>query len=144
MLNQDRIKTMAELTRYETGPDSDYLKINHMYRSDYIGMALLKNFVCVTVGYAILLALGCIYHFEFLTAKWFTLDLMAVAMDLIKWYLILIVVYSVIVYLVSSYRYGKMKKYIRAYDAQLAHLEELYSQNGKKNEPHQNDRRREG
>lgn len=139
MLNVDRIRTMTKLNRYESRPDSDYLKVNHMYRSDYIGMALLKNFFAVTIGYGILLAAGGVYHFEFLTAKWFTLDLMAVVMNLIRWYLILLAGYSVIVYLVSSYRYGKMKKYIRSYDEELQNLESLYHQNGKKNETNQDD-----
>ena len=141
MLNTERIRTMVKLTRYETGPDRDNLKINHTYRSDYIGMALLKNFFYVTIGYVLLVAAGCVYHFEFLTAKWFTLDLYAVVMELIRWYVILLVVYSVIVYAVSAWQYAKMKKYIKEYDSELKNLEELYAQNGKKKESHQKDRR---
>ena len=132
MLNQDKIRTMAKLNRYEEGPDREYLKLNHMYRSDYIGMALLKNFFSITIGYLILLGIGCLYHFEFLTTKWFTLDLMSVGLNIVKWYLILLAAYSILVYILCSVRYKRMQSYVKEYDIQLKALEEMYSSSTKK------------
>lgn len=141
MLNSERIRTMTKLNRYEEGPNSDYLKLNHMYRSDYIGMALHKNFFCITIGYLLLLGIGCLYHFEFLTMNWFHLDLIAVLLNILKWYVILLVVYSILVYIICSVRYKKMKDYVKFYDQELSNLEEQYGNNTKKNETNQDGRR---
>lgn len=142
MLNTDRIKTMTKLHKLEEGPDSDYLKVNHIYRSDYIGMALIKNFLAITFAYLLILAVGGLYHFEFLAAQWFKLDLMAVVKNIVVWYLVLIILYSVVVYIICSVRYKKMKKYIKIYDEELKNLEEQYELDEGTKSTSSNDRRK--
>lgn len=132
MLNTDRIRIMTKLNRYEQGNKKDYLKINEMYRSDYIGMSLLKNFFCVTTGYILLLGIGGLYHLDFLMATWFKLDLLRLFEILIGGYLITLAVYSLMVYVICTVRYAKMKQYVREYDAQLQNLEEQYAQNDRR------------
>ena len=141
MLNADRIRTMTKLHKLEEGPDSDYLKVNQTYRSDYIGMALIKNFFAITVGYLLVLAVCGAYHFEFLAAQWFKLDLMAVIKTIVMWYLILLVLYSVLVYIICSVRYVRMKKFIKIYDEELKNLEEQYEMDEGSKSNSSNDRR---
>lgn len=47
MLNKEKVRLMTKLARYEQKEEKRYLKISKYYRSDYIGIALLKNFFCV-------------------------------------------------------------------------------------------------
>ena len=129
MLNQERIHTMIRLNRFEEGPERDYLKINGMYRSDYIGMALLKNFFCVTIGYLLILTVYVLYHLEYFMEHWFKADLFGLVRSCILGYLALLALYSGIVYIICTVRYKKMKKYIKAYDGELKKLEEQYFQN---------------
>ena len=51
MLNKEKVRLMTKLARYEQKEEKRYLKISKYYRSDYIGIALLKNFFASTIAY---------------------------------------------------------------------------------------------
>ena len=44
MLNEQKIKKMRKLATYESGKGRKQLRISKYYRSDYIGLSLIKNF----------------------------------------------------------------------------------------------------
>lgn len=44
MLNEKRIRLMTKLARYESGEGKEELRIARYYRSDYIGLAMFRNF----------------------------------------------------------------------------------------------------
>lgn len=47
MLNNQKIKKMHKLALYESGEGKRHLAISNYYRSDYIGLALIKNFFLI-------------------------------------------------------------------------------------------------
>lgn len=51
MLNEEKIKIMNKLAMYEQGEGKKYLPVSRYYRSDYIGLAMIKNFFLITIGY---------------------------------------------------------------------------------------------
>lgn len=56
MVNEEKVKVMNRLAMYEHGEGRKYLPVSRFYRSDYIGLALIKNFFLVTIGYVLGLA----------------------------------------------------------------------------------------
>ena len=44
MINEEKVKIMTKLAMYEQGKGRKYLPVSKYYRSDYIGLALIKNF----------------------------------------------------------------------------------------------------
>ena len=56
MLNEEKIKIMNKLAMYEQGEGKKYLPVSRYYRSDYIGLAMIKNFFLVTIGYCLILS----------------------------------------------------------------------------------------
>mgnify|MGYP006891124752 CR=1 FL=1 len=56
MLNEEKIKIMNRLAMYEQGEGKKYLPVSRYYRSDYIGLAMIKNFFLVTISYCLVLA----------------------------------------------------------------------------------------
>ena len=44
MVNEEKVKVMNRLAMYEHGEGRKYLPVSRYYRSDYIGLALIKNF----------------------------------------------------------------------------------------------------
>ena len=44
MLNEEKIKIMNKLAMYEQGEGKKYLPVSRYYRSDYIGLAMIKKF----------------------------------------------------------------------------------------------------
>ena len=55
MLDVQKIKKMHKLAAYESGEGKQHLAISNYYRSDYIGLALIKNFFLTTMAYGLLL-----------------------------------------------------------------------------------------
>ena len=44
MLDEKKIRLMTDLARYENQHGKEELKISRYYRSDYLGLALFRNF----------------------------------------------------------------------------------------------------
>ena len=44
MINEEKVKIMTKIAMYEQGAGKKYLPVSKYYRSDYIGLALIKNF----------------------------------------------------------------------------------------------------
>lgn len=44
MINEEKVKIMTKIAMYEQGKGRRYLPVSKYYRSDYIGLALIKNF----------------------------------------------------------------------------------------------------
>ena len=61
MVNEKKIRLMTQLSRYEENDGKEDLKIMKYYRSDYLGVALLKNFFLTTLGYGIILIFPTIF-----------------------------------------------------------------------------------
>lgn len=126
MLSEEKIRIMTNLARFEEGPGQEAMKIQRMYRSDYIGMSLIKNFFAVTVGYGLVLVMLAVYHLDFLMEKLHHLNLGVLIAEILLGYVIVLVVYSAITYIVRSIQYAKAKHQIQAYDHELARLEKRY------------------
>ena len=142
MLNEEKIRSKTKLARFENGNGQEALQISGMYRSDYIGMALIRNFFAVTIGYVLILGLLAVYHLDFLMEKLHHLNLGILIAEILLGYVIVLVVYTAITYIVRSVRYEWAKKEIQAYDGDLAKLEKFYRTENIKNEIQQNERRK--
>ena len=56
MLKEEKIRLMTKLARYESGEGKEELRIARYYRSDYIGLALFRNFFLASIGYLVILS----------------------------------------------------------------------------------------
>ena len=66
MINEEKVKIMTKLAMYEQGKGRKYLPVSRYYRSDYIGLALIKNFFLITIGYVLIVAAVAVYFGEYL------------------------------------------------------------------------------
>ena len=112
MVNEEKVKIMNRLAMYEHGEGRKYLPVSRFYRSDYIGLALIKNFFLVTIGYALLLAGIAAYFSEYLMDNVNKINLVAVGIYVIVGYLIVLIAYSVLTYIQYSVKYYRAKKRI--------------------------------
>lgn len=132
MINEKKVKIMTELAMYEQGTGRKYLPISKYYRSDYIGLALIKNFFLVTIGYGLILAGLAVYYGEYLLNNIHKMDLMALGGSILIGYVAVLVVYSALTYIQYSVRYHRAKKSIREYYGELTELSRIYSREEKK------------
>ena len=102
MLNEEKIKIMNKLAMYEQGEGKKYLPVSRYYRSDYIGLAMIKNFFLVTIGYCLILAGIAAYFAEYLIDIQYTV------------------------------KYHKAKKSVKNYYEELTQLSKIYGREDKK------------
>ena len=110
MVNEEKVKIMNRLAMYEHGEGRKYLPVSRYYRSDYIGLALIRNFFLVTIGYVLGLAGVAAYFSEYLMDNVNKINLVKVGIYIIVGYLILLVVYSILTYIQYSVKYFRAKK----------------------------------
>ena len=132
MLNEEKIKIMNKLAMYEQGEGKKYLPVSRYYGSDYIGLALIKNFFLVTIGYCLVLAGIAAYFGEYLVDNIHKMDLVAVGRNAVIGYVVVLVVFSVATYIQYSVRYHKAKKSVKEYYQELTQLNKIYSREEKK------------
>ena len=117
---------------YEQGEGKKYLPVSRYYRSEYIGLALIKNFFLVTIGYCLILAGIAAYFGEYLVDNIHKMDLVAVGRNAVIGYVVVLVVFSVATYIQYSVKYHKAKKSVKEYYQELTQLNKIYSREEKK------------
>ena len=132
LINEEKVKIMNRLAMYEKVEGRKYLPVSKYYRSDYIGLALIKNFFLVTIGYCLIVAAVAVYFGEYLLENIHKMNLIMTGTYIIIGYLIVLVVYSVLTYIQYSVQYYRAKKSVREYYSQLTELNKIYAREERK------------
>ena len=127
MINEEKVKVMNKLAMYEHGKGKKHLPVSKYYRSDYIGLALIKNFFLVTIGYVLILAGVAAYFSEYLMENIHKMDLVALGTYVVAGYVIILVAYSLLTYIQYSVKYYKAKKSVKEYYKNLTELNKIYT-----------------
>lgn len=126
MINEEKVKVMTKIAMYEQGEGKKYLPISKYYRSDYIGLALIKNFFLVTLGYVLLIAAVSVYFGEYLMENIHKMNLVATGIYIVIGYVAALIAYSVLTYIQYSIKYYQAKKSVRKYYSELTELSKIY------------------
>ncbi len=129
MLNEERVILMTRMAAYEKGEGKENVKIGSYFRGDYLSKELLKSVVCSTIVYLIVCGLYVLYDFEVFMQDLYKINLPALGMDVLKYYVITVVCYGLIVYVACSVRYAKTRKNLKNYYQNLKKLNALYQEN---------------
>lgn len=132
MLNEKRVILMTRMASYEAGEGKKNIEVGNYFRADYLAIQLLKAIAYGTVSFLLVFALYVIYSFESLMADIYNMDLIAFARSILKYYLIFIVVYAVIIYLVGTVRFIHAKRNLKRYYQSLKILNASYGAEQKK------------
>ena len=54
MLDKNKVRIMTKMAIYEKGEGKEYLPISKYYKRDYVGLQMMKSFICSTIAFAIL------------------------------------------------------------------------------------------
>lgn len=125
MVDERKVRLMTRLARYEQREGREALRINKFYRSDYIGLALLRNFFMTTIGYGLLVLLVVGYYSDYLMDYIYKMDLQVFAVALVAGYVVVLAAYSAVTYVVYSIRHARAKKSVRSYYLKLGELEKM-------------------
>ena len=132
MINEEKVKIMTKIAMYEQGKGRKYLPVSKYYRSDYIGLALIKNFFLVTIGYIMAVAAVAVYFGEHLMENLHKMNLVSMGVYIIAGYVAALVGYSILTYIQYSVKYYKAKKSVKEYYIQLTELSKIYTREEKR------------
>lgn len=127
MISEERVKLMTRMASFEAKQGQKNTSVAKYFRNDYVGLQALKAVICATIAYMIVFAAYIYYDLEFYLLNIYKMDVMAFAKTALKYYIVVIVVYSVIVYLSSVIKYNLAKKKLKRYFNNLKKLNALYS-----------------
>lgn len=129
MLNEERIILMTKLASYESGEGKKNTAVGSYFRSDYIGMQVVKSVISATIAFFILFALYVLYDFETFMLEVYKMDLFDFAKSILILYGVFVVGFAVLTYVLYSYRYNKVKKNLKNYYNNLKKLASMYDKN---------------
>lgn len=129
MLNEERIILMTKLASYESGEGKKNAAIGSYFRSDYIGMQVVKSVIYATIAFFTMFGLYILYDFEVFMAEIYKMDLFEFAKSVLKFYGVTVLGFAVVTYIVYAYRYSKAKKSLKNYYNNLKKLASLYDKN---------------
>ena len=126
MLSQERIKLMAKMAAYEENEGKKYMSIGSYFRSDYMGMQVIRSVICGTLAFFLLAGLYVYYHFETMMQDIYKMDLLLLGRRVLFYYIVFIAAYSVITYVIYSFRYSRAKRSLKHYYYHLKQLAAIY------------------
>lgn len=141
MLDEKKIRLMTDLARYENQHGKEELKISRYYRSDYLGLALFRNFFLASIAYVVILGLIGSYFLDYFLDNIHRMNILLVGVAVIGGYIITLTVYSVVTYAIYSLRYSRTQRSVQGYEQRLEELEEYYKEEEKAKNRKQESRR---
>ena len=126
MLSQERIKLMTKMAAYEENEGKKYMSIGSYFRSDYMGMQVICSVISGTLAFFLLAGLYVYYHFETMMQDIYKMDLLLLGRRVLFYYIVFIAAYSVITYVVYSFRYSRAKRSLKHYYYHLKQLAAIY------------------
>ena len=132
MINEEKVKIMNQLALYEKKEGRRYLPVSKYYRSDYVGLALIKNFFLVTIGYGLIMAVIGTYNLEYLLDNIHKMNLISLGAAVLAGYVAVLLLYSILTYIQYNVKYHRAKKSVKKYYGELTQLEKMYSREEKK------------
>ena len=126
MLNEDRIELMTKMAAYEKRQGRKDLSVNTFFRGDYISFQVLKSALYATIGFMIVVAMYILYDLEKFLTDFYKIDITEFVKSLGMKYAAVLVIYLLISYFVYAFRFGRAKKHMKKYIADLKELEAMY------------------
>jgi len=125
MVDQERVRLMTRLARYENGEGVEDFRIRKYYRSDYTALQLIKTWILTTLGYGLLLGLIIAGNVEFLLDNIDSMNLRVLFSWILIGYIVLIGAYSAAVYISSVIRYNRAKRNVKEYLTALERISRM-------------------
>ncbi len=75
MLNEERIILMTKLASYESGEGKRNAVTHNYFRSDYVGMQVVKSVISATIAFFMFFGLYILYDFENFMLDIYIMDL---------------------------------------------------------------------
>ena len=135
MLNIEKVKSMTKAAAYESGPEKKNIEISDYFRTDYLGLHMVKSGIAYAVSFVIIAGIWFMGKTEDIMLMLTKTDHLE---SLIKMLAVLfvagLVAYEILVYCYYSYKYRNAKKSVRGYHSHLKQIHKIYMEQEKTEE----------
>ena len=128
MLNENKIKMMTKMAIYEKNEGRQMIKNSRYFKGDYVAFGVLRTLIATTFAYIIMVILYVLCNLEKLVADINSLDYAGLGI----YYILMLIVYTIIAAMVYAYQYNHSRKGLKKYFSRLNKLERFYDSQRKK------------
>ena len=126
MINEDKVILMTKLAAFEQHEKKKNTAIGNYFRSDYMGLQMMKSVIYGTIAYLLIFGLYVLYDLEVFMQDIYKMDVLAFGKQVLIRYVIFVCAYVLVTYLVHSFRYKHARKNLRVYYNNLKKLRAMY------------------
>ena len=127
MLNEEKVKNMTTAAAYENGPEKKNIDVSSYFRTDYIGLQLVKSAVAYTVSFLIFTAIWAMGKMEELMLMLTRAEyLQNILRTLVILYAAGLVAYEIAIYAYYSWKYEDAKQSVKAFRFHLKNIHKFY------------------
>lgn len=129
MVNEEKIKLMTKLAKYEQGEGKSTLPVMGYFQGDYIVLHVLKAGISATIAYVAILGVICLVSGEYLMEHINSMSIQQLAGGVIFGYILMEAIYLTAALIVYMKRYNKAKQSVKRYYHWLKQLNLFYDSN---------------
>lgn len=135
MLNIEKVKSMTKAAAYESGPEKKNIEISDYFRTDYLGLHMVKSGIAYALSFVIIAGIWFMGKTEDIMLMLTKTDyLESLILMLVVLFVAGLVVYEILVYCYYSYKYRNAKKSVRGYHSHLKQIHKIYMEQEKTEE----------
>ena len=135
MLNIEKVKSMTKAAAYESGPEKKNIEISDYFRTDYLGLHMVKSGIAYALSFVIIAGIWFMGKTEDIMLMLTKTDyLESLILMLVVLFVAGLVVYEILVYCYYSYKYRNAKKSVRGYHSHLNQIHKIYMEQEKTEE----------
>lgn len=135
MLNIEKVKSMTKAAAYESGPEKKNIEISDYFRTDYLGLHMVKSGIAYALSFVIIAGIWFMGKTEDIMLMLTKTDyLESLILMLVVLFVAGLVAYEILVYCYYSYKYRNAKKSVRGYHSHLKQIHKIYMEQEKTEE----------
>ena len=124
MPDQERIRLMTKLAILEKENGRELRRIEESYRSDYIGIPMLKNTLRVTAVFLVILAVWMVCNVDFVLNIFTEGQMKLLLLGILAAYVTIILITWIVTFLYASMEYYRVQSLEQKYQELLKLLDE--------------------
>lgn len=131
MINEEKVKEMYRVARYDSARTRKEAQCEHYYRKDYIRKELMKSVFSGTIVFMLVLLLWGMNQANSLLDQLNSMDFVEIGVVFALVYVAFLVLYLWVTYLVFQIRFRNGRKALKQYYLHLKNLEKMYEREAK-------------
>lgn len=130
MIKEEKVLRMTKMASYEAKEGKKDKAVAGYFKGDYIGMQLLISFLVITFAFLAVLGAYIGLNYEELMAGIYTMDLVAVGKQILKVYLIVLLIYLGMTWIVYRFRYIRARRRLSVFLEYMGCLDDAEEEDG--------------